>query len=272
MCIENTPLEWYPKFKLHVKREDMCCPGGPNFSKTRGVFAHVKRRNEHVIGVLDTSHSQGGWAVARACQLLGKLCVVYYPEFKKPRGWSNSQVQAKELGATIIGLPAGRSAILYHRAKRDLHYTLNAHDGPGGGYMMPNALKLDESVWETSKEFGMVTDVKQYRTIVVSASSGTIAAGILQGAMAVNWRGEIVVHLGYSRSEGAVRSYLEKMSGYPSLQCTVVDEGYAYSDQSRPGITPPFPCNPWYDLKAFRWLMGQRKARLAAPVLFWNIG
>ena len=79
MCVINTPLNYFPEFGLWVKREDLCCPGGPNFSKTRGVFAHVCKRTETVIGVLDTAHSQGGWAVARDCSLLDKQCLLFYP-------------------------------------------------------------------------------------------------------------------------------------------------------------------------------------------------
>lgn len=80
MCIENTPLEDHTRdLGLYVKREDLCCPGGPNFSKTRGVYAHVAARPEEHIGVLDTSHSQGGWAVAKACQQPGKTCVNFFP-------------------------------------------------------------------------------------------------------------------------------------------------------------------------------------------------
>ena len=50
---------------------------------------------------------------------------------------------------------------------------------------------------------------------------------------------------------------------------TLVDEGYSYKDQARPGETPPWPCNSYYDLKAFRWW----RQRSGDPLtLFWNIG
>jgi hypothetical protein len=33
----------------------------------------------------------------------------------------------------------------------------------------------------------------------------------------------------------------------------------------------PFPCNPWYDRKAWHWLR-YNVGSLVPPVLFWNIG
>ena len=74
MITNNTPVELYQagNLRVHVKREDLCCPlPGPSFSKMRGVAAHIANRPEGVIGVLDTFHSKAGWAVSWACSRLG---------------------------------------------------------------------------------------------------------------------------------------------------------------------------------------------------------
>src|SRR5688572_5000579 len=171
MLREGTPLEDYrEEYGLWVKREDKACPPpGPPFSKTRGVYARVASRPEDLMGVLDTAHSQAGWAVARACQILGKRCVNYYPEFKHEPGPREAQVRARDLGAELVGLPAGRSAILFHEARKRTEAL--------GGYIMPNALKLDESVTETAKE---VPD-QDFDAVIIPISSGTIAAGVIRG-------------------------------------------------------------------------------------------
>lgn len=266
MCVDNTPLENHLKeFGLLVKREDMCCPPGPHFSKCRGVFRHVASRPEKLIGVLDTSHSQGGWAVAQACKALGKECVVYYPVYKaRPDHVPSQQVVAQDLGARLIGLPAGRSAILYHRAKKKIETR--------GGYMMPNALKLSETVEETTRELRALRpskgfDPRVWGPLIVSASSATIAAGLAR-----EWHGNLIVHMGYSRSEEAVRSYIDKMVGRQHCPITVIDEGYKYSDKAKDGPTPPWPCNEFYDLKAFRWWMSHGRAQFGPRALFWNVG
>lgn len=257
MLREGTPIEDYTEeYGLYVKREDLAClPPGPPFSKTRGVYARVLSREEDLIGVLDTRHSQGGHAVARACQILGKQCVVYYPEFKHESGPREPQLQAKALGAELVGLSAGRSAILFHAARKQTEAR--------GGYMMPNALKLWESVIETAKECPQ----EAYDNVLIPISSGTIAAGAICGL----GRGPCyLIHLGYSRSHSEVRAYLREQSGLDA-DVEIIDEGYAYKDEASPGQTPPWPCNEYYDLKAFRWWLEKRE-EYQGTTLFWNIG
>lgn len=273
LTIAGTPVEDHTStLGLWVKREDRSCPGGPHFSKVRGVVHHVAGRPEgELIGVLDTSHSQGGWAVAAACARLGRGCVVYFPVRKGERGapLRPQQVAAQRLGATLVALQAGRSAILHHRARVDL-----SGRGPMT-YMMPNALKLPETVDETAAELARTPGTSRFREVLVSASSGTIAAGVLRGLHRVGWFREpgrrLLVHLGYSRSLSAVREYLEEASGTSSWPVEFVDEGYNYADAARPGVQPGFPCNEYYDLKALRWWYRERRPA-GAPTLFWNIG
>lgn len=259
MLYANTPIEYYDQYDLSVKREDMACPPpGPPFSKARGVYARVKSRPEKLIGVLDTAHSQAGHAVARACQILGKRCLNFYPEFKHTPGPKPPQVAAKALGAALEGLPAGRSAILYHAARRRIEAL--------GGYLMPNALKLEESVTETAKE----VPNRKFDYVIIPASSGTIAAGVIKGFEERSLPSNYVIHLGYSRSHDEVEKYIHQASGYcPDL--IIVDESYAYKDQAMEGETPPWPCNSYYDLKAFRYLMRNRE-KFSGSVLLWNIG
>lgn len=272
MLRENTPVEDYlDEYGLWVKREDLACPApGPAFSKTRGVYARVASRAEKVIGALDTYHSQAGHAVARACQVLGKKCLNFYPEFKYEPGPRPPQIKAKALGAELRPLPAGRSAILFHAARKAVEAE--------GGYMMPNALKLNESVDETAREARATThpsweDVgsgPRPPWVLIPSSSATIAAGVIKGFGDTT---DFIIHLGYSRSHDEVRRYVEDASGVSGIgrRIVLVDEGYAYKDKAVDGPTPPWPCNDYYDLKAFRWWM--REGRYAyGEALLWNIG
>jgi hypothetical protein len=261
MCIEDTPVTHYEDFGLYVKHEELCCPGGPNFSKTRGVFAHIAKRRENEIGVLDTSHSQGGWAVARACHLLKKKCVLFYPVFKNQDNPIKDQQQAAlDWGARLVPIAAGRSAILYNRVRNKVEY------------MMPNALKLKESVDETAAEVARTSLPLDINAVVISASSGTIAAGVIRGledaALA------IIVHLGYSRPEPALRRYLDKMVGFNGAgsSVTIIDEGYCYADAAPDDVAaPPFPCDRYYDRKAWRWWLREGRGRYSKALL-WNVG
>lgn len=273
MCVNNTPVHDHrDELGLFVKREDLCCPGGPNFSKTRGVYAHIAKRPERFIGVLDTSHSQGGWAVAQACQLLGKQCVNFYPQFKGRNELPPVQAITRDLGAQLLPIPAGPSWALYHSAKK---WLAGGEAPPGLHYMMPNALKLEESVSETAAEVARTfpSGLQASRMpVLVSASSGTIAAGVLRGLLGLGWAGPLIVHLGYSRSVEAVTSYVRKMAGAGDYaDFVVVDENYAYKDPARAGVVPPFPCNEFYDLKALRWWAARGREQYKTALL-WNIG
>lgn len=274
----NTPVEDHlEQFGLLVKREDLSCsPPGPPFSKTRGVFAHIAARPERVIGVLDTYHSQAGHAVAEACRLLGKVCVNFYPVRKAEKGSpvKPQQQAASMLGAELLPLPAGRSAVLYHQAKK----LLAAWGAYGSStYMMPNALKLPEMITETSSEVGATlrsTRLPPRMPVIIAASSGTIAAGVIRGfRLAGEGRRPFIVHQGYERSREAILRYMVDMTGMGSLpeDVVLINEGYSYGDQARPGVTPPWPCNVYYDLKAFRWWMREGRAHYGQALL-WNIG
>lgn len=275
MCVTNTPLEHHPDLGLWVKREDLSCPDGPHFSKTRGVWRHVSARNEEVIGVLDTAHSQGGWAVAQACNRLGRRCILFYPVRKSEQGavLKPQQRRAQALGAVMMPLPAGPSWYLYHQAKKAI--------ADRGGYMMPNALKLQESVEETAAEL-LRTELPTVHSVLVSASSGTLAAGVLRGLHEKGWGGQLAIHMGYSRPPGSVLNYIGKIAGlqnigapadtlrqFGNITVQLYDEGYSYADSARPGVDPPFPCNEYYDLKALRFWQKSGGGREA---LFWNIG
>lgn len=267
--LSGTPIEKHGGF--YVKREDLCAlEPWPSFSKIRGILAHISAQRANTIGVLDTFHSQGGWAVAAACEYLGKKCINFWPRYKamKKGKLRPNQKRSKKLGAKLVAFKAGRSAILYHKARR---YMKDLEKETGRAtYMMPNALKLPESMSETSYEVSLIPNVERFANVVIPISSGTIAAGVLQGLIRRQHFPRVYIHLGYSRSTKAVRAYLaEHAPGFPTDKIKIIDEGYAYKDMARDLDKPPFPCNVYYDLKTWQWL---KKRQPKGKTLFWNIG
>lgn len=278
--MNNTPLETYKLNgrEILVKREDLCAPeNAPEFSKMRGVWAHLKERPETTIGVLDTYHSKAGWAVAFCSQLLGKKVINYYPKYKKDIDGvlRIPQQKSKELGATLVSMPAGRSAILYHQARKHLRENFP------GSYLIPNALKLDESITENATEVVETGDLYPKKgALVISVSSGTVAAGVIKGFDELGLLDDydIYFHMGYDRSREAFLKYVQLKSGV-DLQLNkvyVVNEGYNYADAVM--IDTPFPCNPFYDAKAWNWLSkivekgGEHPINDCENIIFWNIG
>lgn len=285
--VNQTPIESYfiGSREILVKREDLCAPfPGPSFSKMRGVVAHIRNRPESLIGVLDTYHSKAGWAVAWACSGLGKRCIDFWPRYKADGDAELPRIQqrhARDLGATPYDLAAGRSALLYHAARKKLTEIGNASGL--STYMMPNALKLPESITENAAEVMRSRDaLPKYGTLIISISSGTVASGIIAGfeqaGLLPNYH--LILHAGYSRSPAATIAYIESKSGVSLTgfglsdrpkTWRLVDEGYGYSDTAA-GDPAPSPCNEFYDLKAWCWLESYIDKIPDGPIVFWNIG
>lgn len=278
LVVRGTPWEAYDMMGMtvHVKREDLSCPPpGPSFSKIRGVEWFLRKQKPGTpIGVLDTFHSKAGWGVAYICAAMGLPCYDYYPVYKREGNLSNhelrhNQQKCKEFGAHLRPLQAGMSAILFHYARKQL-----AEETGGKGIMMPNGLKLDETVEATAWEVEEYTPDELFAgTWLVSISSGTICAGVIRGLQCEDVH--IIAHMGYSRSESKARDYMLSKAGCEFDMLDIVDEGFAYKDFV--GGQAPFPCNRYYDLKAWRWLVGNAYMHghlheLEPPVVFWNIG
>ena len=72
LILNNTPVETYMinTHKVYVKREDLSCPDGPPFSKTRGVIEHLTMLKSQGISRVVTLKRQYLW---RAGQLHGHV-------------------------------------------------------------------------------------------------------------------------------------------------------------------------------------------------------
>ncbi len=273
VVIDNTPwqTEMLGGRLVRVKREDLCCPPpGPGFSKMRGVEKYVRARQTDFIppsrlGVVDSIHSKAGWGVAWLGQQLGLGVTVFYPYTKQegPAVVRPFQTIAQGFGADIVGLPATKSSVLFYQARKSFYERYPE------GLLLPNGLRLEDTIEQTAREVVRSTPrVFVGGTWVVSVSSGTIAAGVARGLRCLGFSGVLILHMGFSRSADLLKHYIHGHA--PGIQLVTVDEGYAYKDAAV-GVTVPFPCNPYYDRKAWKWLTANIE-KLADPVVFWNIG
>jgi len=266
--IVDTPIELYKigGHEVWVKREDLCIQEA-KFSKLRGVYSHLSKVPQKYIGILDSYHSKAGWGVSYICKELGKQAILFYPEYKYEPGYRDSQKNALRLGAELKPLQAGMQAVLFNTAKKQLREIYGSD-----AYMMPNALKLIESVDETANQVSLTTgELFEDTTWVISISSGTIAAGVIKGLLEHKANVKVILHMGYSRSIDAVLKYLMKyVPNLHEIELIFVDEGYSYK-QHVDGVAP-FPCNKYYDLKAWKWLEANIESIETEKIMFWNIG
>lgn len=273
--IRNTPIIKYivDGVNVFVKREDLCAPEGcPHFSKVRGLYEYLRKAKEDGIryaGVLDTRHSQGGWATAFFCKQLGLKCINFYPKYKdgQPEPLQTYMQKSQQLGAEVVGIKAGMSAVLYNIAKKkmkDLPLSL----------MVPNGLKLDESI-KANAEVALGVPSKYFGgVVIVSVSTGTICKGIWAGLANRNdiEATTIIAHLGHDRKVERLRKRIteEKNS---CLTLRLVNEKYDYSDFVDNSCIP-FQCDKFYDAKAFLWMVKNIHllSEKYGKIFFWNIG
>jgi hypothetical protein len=92
---------------------------------------------------------------------------------------------------------------------------------------------------------------------------------VIKGLYGLGFEGKVICHMGFTRSHDKMVEYLHKMSGYYG-NVELVDEGYEYKDKVDNSWIP-WPCNEYYDAKAFTWLCHNIKS-LKHPIVFWSIG
>lgn len=284
----STPIEEYDcdGFPVMVKREDMCGPeGAPTFSKIRGLFPHLQALMEsnpdlEVIGYVETSISMAGWGVAWACHMLGLRCLIfdpqYLPETELPL-LRYHRTQWERYGAELYSQPAGMARVNWNIARNVMRQDYGCR-----GHLLQLGLPLYESVTATAEElkYTIREQMPEVGSIVVNVGSGTIAAGILQG---------LSLMAGYEQTP--VWGVMGRSGNIPKkekqiyIKAEIPPEGSLFADIRPPLLLQdpgweytqmckgkaPFPCHPYYDLKAWDWLKHNIKT-LEQPVLFWNIG
>lgn len=273
LIVNNTP--WESHFvkgrEIWVKREDLCCPyPGPSFSKIRGIEKYLNdavNNNLHIpsrIGVVDSIHSKAGWGVSFICREMNIPCTVFYPVLKSEGDKIRAfQKQCAKQGAELISLPATKSAVLWYQARKIFNTKYPE------GVLLPNGLKLSTTIQQTSEELRQYTPEPLLNgTWIVSVSSGTIAAGVCDGLRQRGFKGKLIAHMGFSRSLPEMVNYLNAAAG-GQFEIEIIDEGYQYKD--RVAFPVPFSCNPYYDRKAWKWMV-EHIEELEGPLRFWNIG
>lgn len=283
--LRDTPIEEYEidQGRVFVKREDLACSyPGPPFAKVRGLLPNLIRLKQEgidTIGYMETTISMAGWGISYFCRELDLNAVIFYPCYKDKNIRENQEFQIekwKEFGAKIVPLEnPNRMKINFYRAQKRLK------ESNPNCYMLPLGLPFPETVQEIAKQIALFD--QKYESIVICIGSGTMAAGVLRGLNdkkmtstvygifcapknIENMHKKILASANLDNSSRKGFNILKK-SNISSLN--LYNEGYEYTQKEE--IKCPFPCNPYYDRKAWAWLLRNYDS-LKKPVLFWNIG
>ena len=274
----STPITPLGNEGVYVKREDLACPSpGPPFAKTRGLLLRLqqlKKRHYKYIGYVDTSISMASWGVSYFCKALKLQAVIYLPYYKNGMRHNQEEqhVNIKKFGGVIRYIkPPTMMSINYHIGKRRL-----SEEFPCGSIMLPQGLPFQETVHEVAQQVH-VSNIRRLgiKSIVMCIGSGTMTAGVLLGCNQIKLNVPIYGVLVHRKKIEQVQDKVLGMSGFsvplfkPIPRLEVIDYGYAYTQKEE--CACPFPCNPYYDRKAWKWLLDNYDS-IEKPVLFWNIG
>lgn len=271
----TTPIETYDG--ILVKREDLCFDApAPPFSKLRGLMVHLKKQKQlgiTTIGYVETSISMAGWGVAWACELLGLHAVIFNPVYKNEtcKTLLSHRKQWKKFNAQIIDLTAGRTKVNWYIARKIL-----IKDYPNS-ILLPLGLSLSETVEETSKVVIETFSDINVNSLVICVGSGTISSGVWRGLDKIKWKGTIHGVMCTTGNKNAKLKRIEHKSGVSNsgmfkspTEFHIIDPGWEYTEEATVSL-PPFPCNRFYDRKAWQWLI-ENRSEVKEPILFWNIG
>lgn len=264
MFRQHTPIERHliRGREVFVKRDDLFGrPPSPPLGKLRGARLLLQRLFDsgvRIVGCWDTRISALGQGIAACCgELPGMKVLVAYPA-KKHVVVPHSIRIAEALGAEIVPVRAARIPISFALARRIVESRK--------GIMLPFGLECAEAVEAVSLEAATVP--KAYTrggTAVVCSGSGVTLTGLIRGL-----RGRPSLFLAVSSGRSPLNI----------LRCVTRYNESTRGVQVEPASCPyseaiqydcPFPSNPHYDLKAWRFL-DQNMNRLPDPLLFWNVG
>lgn len=261
----HTPIETHRtgSRRVFVKREDLygIIPAPP-LGKLRGLrlfLADAHRRGIDLVGCWDTRISMLGLGLAACCrEFPGMRCIVSYPMGKSDKTPPMAD-QAASLGAELFPVTAARINICFAAARRYVESR--------GGLMLPFGLECEQAVNAVAHEAARLKpEFFSGGTVVLSCGSGVSLAGLLRGFSA---RPRRIVGISSGRSLDnilrCVHRYVPKIPKYLELREARVPYKTAIS------YPCPFPSNPHYDLKAWKYLV-ENRTQLRGPLLFWNIG
>ena len=257
-----TPIQTYQVHgkEVQVKRDDL--HNGtldlPPWAKLEGVRRILQRlENDKPIVHLTVRASYTGWVLGHYGKEYGYDIRIAYGDSKNyPK---ESLEKMEEYGAEVVPMKPNMMKVLYNRMKT----LAKEKDWQVSPYALdhPDYLKY----WE-EKLTGYDFD-----NLVVSAGSGVTSVGMIRGFLDLEtyFMKRKVYAITTSRIATVIRKFHRHAVYFPT-NIIVEDTPYEFYDEM-PQFETPFPCNSYWDKKAWWWLE-QNIERIEGSILFWNIG
>ena len=257
-----TPIQTYQVHgkEVQVKRDDL--HNGtldlPPWAKLEGVRRILEcLKNDKPIVHLTVRGSYTGWALAYFGKQYGHDIKIAYGDSKNyPK---ESLAKIEQYGAELVPLKPNMMKVLYNRMKT----LAKEKEWQVSPYALDHVVYRD--YWQEK-----LTDFDS-DNLVLSAGSGVTAVGMIKGFLDLEnyFMNKRVYAVCTSSSATVIRKFKEHNVYFPT-NIIVEDTPYEFYDEM-PQFETPFPCNSYWDKKAWWWLE-QNIERIEGSILFWNIG
>ena len=261
----NTPIETYNVNgkSVYVKRDDLMgdgeiLPPWGKLSALRNVLLDVNPTKPLIH--LSVYGSWSGWALSQISKELGYEFIMAYPKSKKYPEYMLEKVDR------TLPLKPNMMSILYNKVgsiAREKDYI-----------RLPYAFDHSAYIDTQRKRFREVKEKLNFDHLVVSSGSGVTCLGMLLEhdpfPSLFEPDNKRTFHTVCVSSESSIKKKFSKYQIYDTDNVEIVKSEFAFDDKME-WYDTPFPCNEFWDKKAWYWLE-QNISKFDGDILFWNIG
>ena len=261
----DTPIETYSVGgkSVYVKRDDLMgdgkiLPPWGKLSALKNVLLDVNPTKPLIH--LSVYGSWSGWALSQISKELGYEFIMAYPKSKKYPEYMLEKVDK------TLPLKPNMMSILYNKVgaiAREKDYI-----------RLPYAFDHSAYIDTQRKRFREVKEKLDFDHLVVSSGSGVTCLGFLlehepfQSLFESN--NKRTFHTVCVSSESSIKKKFSKYQIHDSNNIEIIKSEFAFDDKME-WYNTPFPCNEFWDKKAWYWLE-QNISKFEGDILFWNLG
>ena len=264
MINEFTPVETYNiKGKsVLVKRDDLMGDGDhPPWGKLTALRNTVKNINPTKPLIhLSVYGSWSGWALSEVTKELGYEFIMAYPDSTRfPKHILDKVDNVHPIKPNMMN-------VMYNKVGQIAR---------GENYIrLPYAFDHATYIETQRQRFKDVRDNYNFEHLVVASGSGVTCLGMMlehePWPSLFDTRNTRTFHTVCVSSEGSIKSKFMKHQIQPSEQIEIVKSEFEFDDMMD-WYETPFPCNEFWDKKAWYWLE-QNIDKFKGEILFWNLG
>lgn len=272
----NTPLETYTVAhkNIDVKRDDLL--NGdldlPPWAKLEGVRRLLESdffKKDKPIVHLTVRGSYTGWVLSYWGKQMGYDIKIAYPNTK-----NYGQVMLDKItqyGGELIPLKHNMVAVLSAQTKK----MASENDWQMSPDAFNHPIYIDYWTQRSTEFF----KENEYDTLVVQGGSGVTSVGLIKGFLGVDYiSGSLfesdygkkkIVLVATSSVKTVTNALISNLGAVPSCLKIYKSEYDFYDEMEH--LTTPFPCNPYWDKKAWGWIQDNLD-KMKGRTLFWNLG